>query len=999
MIGTMLRSIPLALLLAASAGISAFAQNTAIISGTVRDVQTGEALPGGNVMLTGSGMGAITDNLGRYTVRNVPPGTYTLRVTYVGYTTGSAIVTVQGPSDVHKDFALRAVAIEGETVVVTAQAAGQNEAINRQLSSMPVMNAVSASRIRELPDANAAESVGRLPGVSLIRTGGEGARVVIRGLSPQYNQVTIEGVEMPGNVTSLNYLTSSVMSDQELQSNYLGDRAEDLSMISSSSLGGIEVVKAITPDMDATLIGGTVNFTLRKATSARSRQSRAAPDENATWIPGVEIKTQSGYNGLKKSRGDFKLSGSLEQRFFDQKFGVFIQGSTEQRNLSANELSVGYTLTDKSHGDAGIPDLSTLDLFDTFRIRKRFGGTVVLDYQHEGGEIGIMSMGSSSVTRTVCRGEYITPADNNVYFYGQETNGTLNTINTIVQVKQDISFLHAELKLSHGYSGSHDPEDLLFGFSQPDAGYAGMAASIIKQSPAVVASLLTPDLRKAPMRGVQTETFLTDERLLGADLDLQTDVRIVEGISATVKAGGMWQHRHRTHDYDLSEGNAWLDTRVTANIQRAYPWVTLTNGDIGFQNFVYNGYEYGNFFDGEYALAYPINVDLMWAYLPIFKRTFAEGSSVSGYQPRLLGSSLNDYDGTEDKSAGYAMVTLTLGDHLSLLPGVRYQNLTTTYSATRGVMLPGDKFQGGDTTVTQTHGYWLPMVHLRYSPLDWLQLHVAYTNTLNYPDHSAITPRYLIGNGFITYNNHRLKPATSENFDVVLTLHSNTIGLLTIDGFRKRVRDLIFFSKQYVTDLSPYPDLPPIGGSLYEFNTYINNPFTVDVYGVETEWQTHFWYLPRPLDGLVLNINYTHIFSEASYPKTERLVTYDEEGNAAYTTQDKPYTTRMLNQPNDIVNLTLGYDVMGFSARVSMLYQDNVFKLADFWMQNRVNSAPYTRWDLSVKQDLPWLGIQLFFNMNNITGESDVDVNQKTGFPANAKRYGMSADLGLSISL
>ena len=64
-----------------------------------------------------------------------------------------------------------------------------------------------------------------------------------------------------------------------------------------------------------------------------------------------------------------------------------------------------------------------------------------------------------------------------------------------------------------------------------------------------------------------------------------------------------------------------------------------------------------------------------------------------------------------------------------------------------------------------------------------------------------------------------------------------------------------------------------------------------------------------------------------------------------------------------------------------MLYQDNIFKRPDFWMQQRINSATFTRWDLSVKQDLPWLGLQLFFNISNITGEDDVDVNQKNRLP------------------
>ena len=94
----------------------------------------------------------------------------------------------------------------------------------------------------------------------------------------------------------------------------------------------------------------------------------------------------------------------------------------------------------------------------------------------------------------------------------------------------------------------------------------------------------------------------------------------------------------------------------------------------------------------------------------------------------------------ETKSAGYAMVTLKIGEDIKILPGVRFQSLSTTYHAMRGISVPGG-IQGSDTTVTQSHGYFLPMVRARYSPLDWLTIHAAYTNTLNYPDYSAITPR------------------------------------------------------------------------------------------------------------------------------------------------------------------------------------------------------------------------------------------------------------------
>ena len=89
-------------------------------------------------------------------------------------------------------------AIMGEEVVITMQAKGQRAAINQQLSSNAITNIVSSDKIREVPDVNAAESIGRLPGVSLRRSGGEGNQVVVRGLSPQYTIVEVDGVRLQG---------------------------------------------------------------------------------------------------------------------------------------------------------------------------------------------------------------------------------------------------------------------------------------------------------------------------------------------------------------------------------------------------------------------------------------------------------------------------------------------------------------------------------------------------------------------------------------------------------------------------------------------------------------------------------------------------------------------------------------------------------------------------------------------------------------------------------
>ena len=505
----------------------------------------------------------------------------------------------------------------------------------------------------------------------------------------------------------------------------------------------------------------------------------------------------------------------------------------------------------------------------------------------------------------------------------------------MLSVKQEIPLFHVDFKLSHSYTKNESPEDLSFQGHSEDAGYANMP-NITKQSPEVIASLLRPTLANAILEGISTTQTLSTERAITGNLDLQTELSLTEGLSTKIKFGGMWQRRTREFDMTLNSGSAWHEDAMVNAWLRAFPSLRTAPGGLAFDNFVsgYN-YDYGDFLDGKYKIAYPINIDMMWMLLPVAKSLNMTGFR-GGYQPNFVGSQINDYEGTEDKSAGYAMATLNIGDEISLLPGVRYQNLKTTYTASRGMVVPGNRLQGHDTTITHSNGFWLPMVHARYRPLDWLQVHFAYTTTLNYPDYSILTPRFLISTGYIDYNNHALKPATSENLDLVVAIHSNEIGLLSFNGFKKKIKDLVFFSHTYVSDLSKYPDLPQAGRQLYTFNTYINNPIPIDLYGIETEWQTHFWYLPKPFDGLVLNVNYTHIFSEASYPRSIVSTTYDDEGNSTTTVADTSYTTRMLNQPNDVLNLVLGYDLGGFSARVSLLYQDNIFKRPDFWLQQRV---------------------------------------------------------------
>ena len=241
-----------------------------------------------------------------------------------------------------------------EEVVISTQVSGQMSAINEQLASNTIKNVVSADRIQDVPDANAAESVSRLPGVSLIRNGGEGQKVAVRGMSPQYNVVMVNGVRM--------------------QSTDRNDRSVDLNMIAPNILSGIEVTKALTADMDADAVGGTVNLKIAPA---------------ADGFRG-KFGVQGGYGSTANTYGNYRVNGMLSTRLFKKKLGVQVSGYLDNFNRNSDVLSAGYALNEEDKLDSAgfIPiDLNSVSITDRVTERQRVGGGLILDYQFKNGSL------------------------------------------------------------------------------------------------------------------------------------------------------------------------------------------------------------------------------------------------------------------------------------------------------------------------------------------------------------------------------------------------------------------------------------------------------------------------------------------------------------------------------------------------------------------------------------------------------------------------------------
>ena len=952
---------------------------TGVVEGYLRDARTKEPLPGGNIMLRGTSIGVATDLTGRYRLINVPVGNYTLRATYVGYNTREEPITVGENGSTTVNVNLENVGVEGETVTITGQASGQTQAINQQLTSNQIVNVVSAEKIQGLPDANAAESVGRLPGVTVLRYGGEGNTVVIRGLQPKYNKILIDGVQV-----------ATAQSD---------DRSTDLSTISSNMLDAISVSKSVTSDMDADVLGGTVNFSLREA------------KPHAGDIPAISALAQGGYNDLSNARdryNNYKLVLSAENRYFGDDLGVFAQADFERKNLTSNELGAVYT-----HYSASMSSylINSIGLYNVPRDRQRANGALVLDYNLPGGKIKFSNFVSTGSTNATERYENLDVANNAHLWQLSETDSKLTTLTNSIGLEHQVFMFDADLKLSHTYSELKTPNGWAVNFLQQSAGIGGFSG-LANVDPQAVPKAANDDFAQAIMNGISSNSSFSRERGLTASLDLKTRVDLAEGLNAEIKFGGKYRYQTRSYDAELYNGGglqfgsaAYINDLIISYFQLPVP-----RYKISLPYFEDASYGYGKMLGGKYSMIGPLDYGRLGALISMIKAHEADINANPGaaeaYGRNEFSSTFYNYDGIERRSAAYAMSVLHIGEDITFIPGVRYQELRTEYTGVRGVenRLSYLVYNHYDTTVARKSGYWLPALSLRYRPVSWADARLSFTKTLAYPDFNAIIPRIDVNgiSNIITWNNYALTPQRSNNYDATISFYDNSIGLVSVGGFYKQIDDLIYSWTFYVSGAKILQYFPPayaagapVPPGVYFINTFINDPQRAKDYGFELEWQTHFWYLPSPLSGLVFDINYTRTWSEAHYP-----LTIVRQVNRTSVYIDTSFTDRLLDQPNELLNVSLGYDYSDFSVRVSMLYHTDIFTGVNFWPQQRSQTTAYRRWDIAAKQTLPWFGLQLFCDVNNVNGASDVSVSQGAGsVPLSEQEYGLTAEFGIRWNL
>jgi TonB-dependent receptor len=931
------------------------------LTGQITDASTGEPLGGATIGVENTDIGVTTDfTYGQYTLRNVPAGEQNIVFRFIGYTSQTHTVIIEEGETTELNIELLPDVMEGEEVMVSAQALGQAQAIQRQLNASSIVNVVSEARIRDLADANAAESVGRLPGISVIRDGGEGSQVAIRGLAPQYNAISVDGVRLTGT-------------DAET-------RAVDLNMISQEMLTGIEVYKSNRPDMDADAIGGTVNFSLA-----------SAPEESR-----YRFGLKGGYNNHVQEAGNYGLSFSGSNRFLDNQLGVFVSIDYERNDRSSDVLTGDFQVDrDAREGEEFAPiSMRNGRLEERFDTRNRTGLTVNLDYNIPNGTIYISNFFNRLDRHDIrlTRGMNVDEFRQDWWIRDREVQ--VDVLSNRIRGEHNLfsERLLFEWYVNRSVSSRTHPFEHRLRFEE----HGAFDDTIIDEAAGIRGILPAARNNFNNSLWFRSEHWDNDlrEREYTSQMDITVPFQAGGVVNGNVKFGGKYVNKERERTYNLSELLRWDTQEMGQLFQVLDEAGVLTDslmytasGQPSMASFLDHGHQNNQFLNGQFSDLDPFPFGLRRDLVRLIGEEYME------YHIPRARAVFNDNGATEEVYAAYIMSELHIGDRLMIMPGIRYEQTDAEYRAFRGNIsdprTPIDAVTVEDTTGTRQESNFFPMVQARFNVTDWFDIRAAYTQSTSRPSFGQLVPRFAANSDARTLSrgHPELKSLISTNYDLFLTFNSNRLGLLTLGGFYKNIDNLIY--ERSVVALEPEEmGLPPTM-NFYTVTEPANNEEETLVYGAEIEWQSNFIRYPRPFNGLIINANLTRVWSETHFPGSELV-----RGPEGFVRVDTTRVAEMPYQPDWVANVAVGYEYRGFSSRVSVNYQGQTLTLVGTRRETDRFSEDYISWDFAVRQRFTDM-ISMYANLYNITNTAE-KARQFTGqYITDEEYYNWTAEIGI----
>ncbi|WP_193161799.1 TonB-dependent receptor, partial [Microbulbifer hainanensis] len=828
-----------------------------------------------------------------------------------------------------------------ETIEVTAQVANASSDIERQRNANKVVAVQTSDAIGELPDANVTEALQRMPGVSIARDQGEGRFVGVRGIDPNLNASTINGMSLPAPEAD--------------------SRAVALDVIPSDLLASLEVYKTLTPDMSADSIGGAIEI---KSLNALDQDGQA-----------YKISVENSYSELQEENSP-KLAGKFTQVFDlgGRELGVAIAASHQERKFgSENEETDGvWELMEAEDGSEafGAPEIEQRDYSIT---RERTGLAANLDYRlSETSQVYLHSLYSDfsdSEERQrnswkLDKGDLQTITANSASWSDATLDKSLKDrfeeqeiLSVIFGGEHDLDIWGVEYALGYSHAEEAEPHRRDTGFKQKGLRLGYVSAGDVPQM-AVGADDLAAALDPSSyeLDEIVIEDNFTEDEEVSFRIDIHRELQ-VGGNPSELKFGLQQRTREKTGDMNATTYDGF-------------------GGDYTLADFAMNSVDYG--------LA-PFGPGIDKGALNRFIKANRGSFEIDATATAL--DSARDYVMDEDITALYAMHSVEF-NRANLVYGVRYEKTDFSADGNRviesGEVIPGAEEVAEDVYVSpekyqRDYSDLFPSINFKYDYTDNIVLRAAFTESQSRPSFGHLNPsakeiEYDEGELKVEAGNPALDPYEAQNFDFSAEYYADRLGMFSVGVFHKQIDNFVV-----TADVTASADLIQYVGNLPVDDAEILQPINGDsatLTGAELAWTQGFD------NGLLLRANATFADSEA------KLGLGADAGRSN--------TISLPSQADLVGNLIVGYERDALSLRLSTTFTGE--RLVDVNLENAALDRyqdSHMQVDLSAKYRFA-NGLQLSFSGVNLNDEP-LYINN-SGYNGQYEEYGPSYVLGLSYS-
>lgn len=691
----------------------------ATVKGHVKDAKTGETLIGATIYLKENNQVNTNAGLdGSYVLKNIQPGTYTLVAEFFSFKKMEKIITIKNVNDeITQDFNMQADSLSLKQVqIVGAYAEGSdNYARNEEKNSEMIMNVMSAKTIELLPDITIGDVLQRVSGVTVEKSAtGGGEYATIRGMDKNYNYTTIDGVEIP----SPDY----------------GNRYIPMDIFPSEMVERLEVIKTLTPDMEANAIGGAMNLVLKDAPDRFFLTANVASGCNYTLF-------DKGFEQFNSSVINPNSPAQIYGPNYIAKFSDFPTANMTYKDISAPpDLFGGFTIGDRFFGG-------------------RFGILASASYQNvysasQGMWIKQQSEPLPGPNPNTFDFDYIS----NRYYSDQQTRGAGHIMmDYAFNPKHKIEFYTVYVQMNELRSRIEQDTDNSLNNSelqpkyQSKVTYQHILSTTLKGKDTLAPHLFL-DWTGAYSRAWENVPDWTDLSLDGA---VGSPDFSYNGISM------VWM---QNTDQDFS-GYVNLSYDFTLFGQKIELKTGAMNRDKS-RDAYYNEYD----FDPKPFQPVYTNIN----------QVYANSKYDTLQNPLGMPQSNNTYSVQEDITAYYGMAKLLLFKRLEVVGGLRIENTSQSYEDGESDIIIAQSEQKQYQDV-------LPSIEFKYNLTDKQAIRASYFASLSRPSFIDLVPYTYNGDQFNQYGNPYLLHTTANNYDLRYEFFPKASEELLVGVFYKQI--------------------------------------------------------------------------------------------------------------------------------------------------------------------------------------------------------------------